>query len=164
MLPVTLRGVTPSPFNLGGPVAELRLPLDQAVGPHGPFYLHPNIVYNNPFNAAANLAGAVGRSGEGSDIFGDDDREISGEVIIDVMTLDASTGAMSGDVRWQPHVHVKDTVDFCPGNLGNSFQRPITLPMSKLEASGLTRDVPITIEAPMPEELAEFWSDLEPIS
>jgi hypothetical protein len=120
--------------------------LDQAVGPHGPFFLHPNIVYSNPFNAAANIAGGVGKRGEGSDIFGDDDREVSGTVVIQVMGIDTDAGAMTGELHWTPEVHVKDTVDFCPGDLGTSFERPLTLPMSKLESMGLTRDVPITID------------------
>jgi outer membrane protein OmpA-like peptidoglycan-associated protein len=144
-LPITLRGVTPSPFSPDGKIAELRVPLAVAIGQRGQIDLHPNIVYNNAFNAAANLAGGVGKNGQGSDIFGDDDREMSGTVIIDVIRIDPS-GAMVGQVRWQPHVHVKDTVDFCPGNLGNSFQRDITIPLSKLEAQHLTRDVPITID------------------
>jgi hypothetical protein len=155
-LPATLRSVTLSSLPLGGPLAQLRLPLEDAIGPHGPFYLHPPIVYNNPFNAAANIAGAMGVSGQGSDIFGDDDRVIGGTVLIQVNAVDPTTGAMSGQVRWQPHIHVKDTVDFCPGNLGNSSQRQFTLPMSKLEAMGLTRDVPITIDYDLDTLQANF--------
>lgn len=155
-LPFTLRTVSPKPFSLGGPMAELRLPLEDAIGLHGPSYLHPNIVFNDPFNAAANIAGAVGSRGEGSDIFGDDDRQIGGNVIIEVNAIDPMSGAMRGQVRWQPHIHVKDTVDFCPGNLGNSFQRPYTLSMSKLEAMGLTRDVPITIDYDLDIQQANF--------
>jgi len=154
-LPVLLRDVTPNPFPLGGPVAEIRLPLAEAIGPRGQIDLRPNIVYNNPFNAAANIAGGVGKNGQGSDIFGDDDRLMSGTVIIQVLSIDPS-GALVGQVRWLPHVHVKDTVDFCPGNLGASFQRQFTLPMSKLEAQHLTRDVPITIDYDLAVENQSF--------
>jgi|GEM_PF-2391665 len=145
-LPVILRGVQPNPFPLDNHLAVIRIPLDEAVGPHGPQFLHPDIVFNTPTNAAANIAGAVGRNGEGSDIFGDDDREMTGTVVIEVDALDPETGGMVGQVRYVPHVHVKDTVDFCPGNLGNSVQKQFTIPLSKLEASNLTRDVPITID------------------
>jgi peptidoglycan hydrolase-like protein with peptidoglycan-binding domain len=156
-LPISLRGITPSPFPLPGrPIAERRLSLEDAIGSHGPFFLHPPIVYNDPFNAAANIAGAVGVSGAGSDIFGDDDRVIGGSVIIEVTSIDPISGVMIGQVRWQPHIHVKDTVDFCPGNLGNSAQRQFTLPMSKLEAMGLTRDVPITIDYDLDVRQANF--------
>ncbi len=156
-LPVTLRRVAPSAFSLPGrPVAELRLPLEDAIGPHGSYYLHPEIAYQQPSNAAANIAGAVGVSGEGSDVFGDDDRVIGGIVIIEVDAIDPTNGMMAGQVRWQPHVHVKDTVDFCPGNLGLPWQRQFTIPMSKLEAMGLTRDVPITIDYDLDVQQANF--------
>jgi hypothetical protein len=155
-LPNTLRGVQPSPFSLDGHLATLRLPLEEAIGPHGTRYLHPPIVYNHPFNAAANIAGAVGTEGEGSDVFGDDDRKVGGPVIIEVDAIDPVTGMMSGEVRWQPHVHAKDTVDFCPGNMGNSWQQSYTVPMSKLEASGLTKDVPITIDYDLETHTAKF--------
>jgi hypothetical protein len=80
---------------------------------------------------------------------------MSGTVIIQVLSIDPS-GALIGQVRWLPHVHVKDTVDFCPGNLGASFQRQFTLPMSKLEAQNLTRDVPITIDYDLAVEQQSF--------
>lgn len=159
-LPITLQGITPSPFSVGGPVAERRLLLEEAVGP---FSLHhPSIIYNNPFNAAANLVGATGTQGEGSDIFGDDDRLISGPVVIEVATVDPESGAMAGQVRWQPHIHVKDTVDFCPGNLGNSAQTQFTVPMSKLESMGLTRDVPITIDYDLDVRQSNF-NNVQPL-
>jgi len=155
-LPNLLRGVVPSPFNLGGPIAVVRVPLEDAVGPHGPRFLHPLIIYNDVTNAAANIAGSVGIGGEGSDIFGDDDRIISGQVVIDVNSIDPDSGAMSGEVRWVPHIFVKDTVDFCPGNLGTSAQQAFTVPMSKLEAMGMTRDVPITIDYDLDLRQARF--------
>lgn len=155
-LPVTLRGVSPAFAPLGGPIAVRRLPLEDAIGPHGAFFLHPPIVYNNPFNAAANLAGGVGRRGGGSDLFGDDDRVIGGTVVIEVESIEPTSGMLTGQVRWQPHIHVKDTVDFCPGNLGNSVQRDFTIPMSKLEAMGLTRDVPITIDYDLEVQQSNF--------
>lgn len=145
-LPVTLRGIIPTPFPLGGPIAVRRLPLEEAVPPDNAASLHPLLFYDDIHNAASNLAGGVGRFGRGSDLFGDDDREMSGTVIIEVKTIDPATGMMSGQVRWQPHVHVKDTVDFCPGEVGYSFTRWVTVPMSKLEVMGLTSDVPITID------------------
>ncbi|MEU0536413.1 hypothetical protein [Amycolatopsis tolypomycina] len=145
-LPALVRDVRPGPVDLGGPVAVLRIPLAQAVASRFHLFLHPLITYNDPFNAAANIAGDAGKNGQGSDIFGDDDREMQGTVVIEVRNIDPVTGAVSGELRWVPHVHVKDTVDFCPGNLGNPAQRSITIPLSKLEAEGLTRDVPITID------------------
>jgi len=147
-LPITLQGITPPPFPVTGSVTERRLPLEEAIAirHRRRTFLHPDITYNDPFNAAANIAGGSGVNGKGSDVFGDDDREMSGTVIIEVATIDPASGMMAGQVRWQPHIHVKDTVDFCPGNLGNEAQKEFTIPMSKLESMGLTRDVPITID------------------
>jgi outer membrane protein OmpA-like peptidoglycan-associated protein len=155
-LPFTLQRVTQPPFPIGGPIAVLRMPLQDAISAKAARVdLHPEIIYNNPFNAAANIAGAVGTKGEGSDIFGDDDRLMGGTVVIEVSGVDPD-GAFVGQVRWVPHVHVKDTVDFCPGNLGASFQREFTVPMSKLEKQGLTRDVPITIDYDLALRQAPF--------
>ena len=147
-LPNTLQGITSPPFPGTKPVAERQLPLEEAIliRHRTPFHLHPDITYNRVSNAAANLAGGMGINGEGSDVFGDDDREMGGTVIIEVATIDPVSGMMAGQVRWQPHIHVKDTVDFCPGNLGTDTQKHFTIPMSKLESMGLTRDVPITID------------------
>jgi hypothetical protein len=141
-LPLLLRGVASGPP--GGPIAELRMPLATAIGEGArqKRHLHPPIVYNTVSNAAANLAGDIGDS----DVFGTDDRVISGDVVIQVTSIDLDTGAMTGHIRWVPHVHAIDTVDLCPGNLGTTLQQTFTIPMSKLEAMGLTKDVPITFD------------------
>ncbi|MDX2241477.1 MAG: DUF4157 domain-containing protein [Leptolyngbyaceae cyanobacterium bins.302] len=145
-LPIILQGFTGT---------SIELPLEEAIGPSSIVLVHVDILYNDPFNAAANIAGGTGRRGEGSDLFGDDDRVLSGPVIINVDTVDSAKG-MSGRIYWEPHVHVKDTVDFCPGNLGNFFQKKLTIPMSKLENMGLTRDVPITIDYDLPVRQNNF--------
>ena len=126
------------------PAAVLSLPVEEAVS--DPAILHANLVFDNAFNAAANLAGGVGRNGEGSDVFGDDDRVFSGTVVIVVEDVHPETGALRGRMVLRPQIHVKDTVDFCPGILGNFWQEELTLPMSRLEAGGLVADVPITID------------------
>lgn len=143
------------PFELPGrPVAEVTMPVEKAVQKER--FLHADVVYNDPFNAAANLAGGTGTNGQGSDVFGDDDRIFSGPVKIRATHVDFVTGRMDGTIFYDPHLRVKDTVDFCPGNLGNSSQREFTLPMSKLEAQGLTRDVPITIDYDPPGGFVDF--------
>lgn len=40
---------------------------------------------------------------------------------------------------------VKDTIDLCPGNCGASIEQIATIPMSRLEASGISGDVPFTV-------------------
>lgn len=159
-LPITLQGVKPSAFPFPGrPIAERRMPLGDAIAQKLRGFLHhPSIIYNAAlFNGAANIAGGAGIEGKGSDIFGDDDRLVGGTVIIEVNAIDPTSGRMSGQVRWRPHIHVKDTVDLCPGNLTNSIIiREFTVPMSKLEAMGLTRDVPFTIDYDLDVQQSNF--------
>jgi outer membrane protein OmpA-like peptidoglycan-associated protein len=141
-LPVTLRGATPSPFPLGGSAAVVRLPLDEAIDGSKKGELHPKIIYGDaPTNAAGNLAGGISGSK-----FGTDDRVMGGNVVIDVKSIDPASGMMSGQVRWQPRVHVIDTVDFCPGGLGGWVAQLVTVRMSKLEVMGLVEPIPITID------------------
>jgi hypothetical protein len=157
-LPITLRDVTPSPFPFPGkPLAERRMPLEDAIPAKLRGFLHHQLTYNDKNNAAANIAGGTGINGQGSDIFGDDDRLFGGTVIIEVTDIEPTSGMMIGQVRWRPHIHVKDTVDFCPGNLTNSLiLREFTVPMSKLEAMGLTRDVPFTIDYDLAVQQSNF--------
>jgi hypothetical protein len=61
-----------------------------------------------------------------------------------------------------PHVRAIDTVDFCPGNLGTSEQQKYTVPMSKLEAMGMTKDVPITIDYDLGLQEKQF-KDVRPL-
>jgi hypothetical protein len=154
-LPVLVRDVQPNPLNPNGAVADLRVPIDKAINDRGRVFLHPIIEYFGR-SAAAVLAGGVGTGGQGSDLFGDDDREMRGDVVIEVRSIDPETGAVSGQVRWVPQVHVKDTLDFCPGGLGDESVRVISVPMSKLEAGGLTRDVPLTIDYDLDLRSAPF--------
>jgi len=128
----------------GGPLGVLTVPVSQAVV--NPQDLHFDIDYVEVGNAAANLVGSTGRHGQGSDIFGDDDRELMGSVTVTVLRRNLITGDLEGYVVYRPRMHVKDTVDFCPGNIGSGWLRTFTVPMSKLEVMGLTRDVPITID------------------
>lgn len=45
---------------------------------------------------------------------------------------------------------VKDTIDLCPGNCGAVVEQTATRPLSWLEASGVSGDVPFTVEFPAP--------------
>ena len=43
---------------------------------------------------------------------------------------------------------VKDTIDLCPGNCGASIEQAATILLSKFEASGISGDVPFTVDFP----------------
>ncbi len=50
-------------------------------------------------------------------------------------------------LQMQAHFHfvVEDAVDFCPGNMGSFFATYITIPLSRLEASGMAFSVPFVV-------------------
>lgn len=43
---------------------------------------------------------------------------------------------------------VKDTIDFCPGDCGADLETMATIPMSQWEATGISGDVPFTVDFP----------------
>lgn len=45
---------------------------------------------------------------------------------------------------------VRDTIDLCPGNCGAELEQIATVPLSRLEASGIAGDVPFTVRFPAP--------------
>jgi outer membrane protein OmpA-like peptidoglycan-associated protein len=45
---------------------------------------------------------------------------------------------------------VQDTIDLCPGNCGATIEQIATVPLSGLEATGISGDVPFTVEFPAP--------------
>jgi outer membrane protein OmpA-like peptidoglycan-associated protein len=61
----------------------------------------------------------------------------------------------NGSITVTPTLHfrVVDTVDLCPGNCGSDIgvinEQLATIPMSRLEASGVCGDVPFTVEFPV---------------
>ena len=57
-----------------------------------------------------------------------------------------------GSMLAQPFINYKvlDTIDLCPGNCGANKEQIATVPMSKMEASGISGDVPIIADFPSP--------------
>lgn len=101
---------------------------------------------NNAFTVGANLAGGVGDGVTPDSDFGPDFRELGGTITV---TNEPIAGQrlisrifMSGDFLWTIH----DAIDFCPGNAGNTLQESLTIPMSRLEASGVAKDVGLLVK------------------
>jgi outer membrane protein OmpA-like peptidoglycan-associated protein len=98
-----------------------------------------------------NLAGGIGANEAacpaGANPSGqNDDRLVSGTATI---TQDPGTGGWQVD----PNINytVNDTIDFCPGNCGTGFATlAATVPLSRWEASGISGDVPFTVQFPAP--------------
>ncbi|HKP96634.1 MAG TPA: DUF4157 domain-containing protein [Fibrobacteria bacterium] len=98
-----------------------------------------------------NIAGGIGdnqascRVGAHPSAF-DDARWITEDSYADV-TLNGD-----GGMAVVPHLAflVQDTIDLCPGNCGNSLELAATIPMSRMEASGVAGDVPFLVRFDAP--------------
>jgi hypothetical protein len=69
----------------------------------------------------------------------DDDRTAVGSATV-TQNSDGSLG-VSTTITYTVH----DTIDLCPGNCGASIEQVATVPMSRMEASGVSGDVPFTV-------------------
>jgi outer membrane protein OmpA-like peptidoglycan-associated protein len=96
-----------------------------------------------------NLAGGIGKD-EAACAVGakpspfNDDRTATGTAIV----TKNPDGSMT--VVQNLMFHVTDTVDLCPGDCGARVEWLATLPMSHFEASGVSGDVPFTVDFPAP--------------
>lgn len=69
------------------------------------------------------------------------------------------TKQANGDIVVAPAIQftVADTVDLCPGNCGATVEQAATVPLSRFEATGISGDVPFTVQFPAPaKELTPF--------
>lgn len=109
------------------------------------------INYSNPFSVAGHIAGGIGSSDAG-----DDYRKITyANVTLEKTTLFGSTGYVT--VELIPHYEVFDAIDFCPGDCGSPAEQLITIPMSRLEASGAAYDVPFKVIFTPERRSKRFW-------
>jgi hypothetical protein len=60
-------------------------------------------------------------------------------------------------VELTPHYEVFDAVDFCPGDCGSWLEQRVTIPMSRLEASGAAYDQPFKVEFSPDSRSKRFW-------
>jgi hypothetical protein len=105
-----------------------------------------DINWGNPFEIPGHIAGGVGDDGRGNL----DARTVSGKVYATLRPqLDGSKTLI---MRSALVFTVRDTVDFCKGNPGGPLEQALTVPLSRLEATGpdWAADVPfdVTFHAP----------------
>jgi hypothetical protein len=106
------------------------------------------INYSNPLSIAGHIAGGIGSSDAGPDY-----RKVTyGNVALTKVPLVGSTGYTH--VETTLHYEVFDAVDFCPGDCGSPAEQVVTVPMSRLEASGEAYDVPFVVRF-VPESRAK---------
>jgi hypothetical protein len=105
--------------------------------------------FNLPKDIPGNLAGGIGNdqvacpSGAKPSPF-NDQRLASGTVAF-MRTSDTQLNVI-------PLINytVKDTIDLCPGDCGTKLEQVATVPLSQFEATGISGDVPFTVEFPAP--------------
>lgn len=134
------------------PGEEVRMPIVYFLGEDG---LKRKTNYDHVDEAPGVTAGGVGSSD-----FGDDYRQISGEVVF-LREVDGSGKTTDVSMTTEISFTVADAIDFCPGDAGLPEEQKATLPLSRLEASGAAFDRPfiVTFErtnGPIPIDLERF--------
>jgi hypothetical protein len=89
------------------------------------------------------IAGGISLSNAGKD-----SRSVSG--MVQMLRTVVAGKTTSVKIRTKFHFVVRDAIDFCPGNPGNWLAQSITVPMSRLEASGFASDVPFEVHYDAP--------------
>jgi hypothetical protein len=109
------------------------------------------INYRNPLSVAGHIAGGIGSSDAGSDY-----RSITqANVWLERVSLPLGAGYVN--VSMSPRYEVFDAIDFCPGDCGSPAEQLVTVPMSRLEASGHAYDVPFKVIFRVPERSERVW-------
>ncbi len=126
------------PTRIPSAVAAIRNPAD-------PHQMNFNYITEIP----GNIAGGIGTDQVSCPVGArpspfDDDRIASGTAEV--------RGNRDGSLTIVPSLQfeVKDTIDLCPGDCGAAIEQVATVPMSRFEASGVSGDVPFTVDFPAP--------------
>ncbi|MCQ3930734.1 MAG: hypothetical protein DPW16_09750 [Chloroflexi bacterium] len=136
------------------PGEEVRMPIVYFLGEDG---LKRKTNYDHVDEAPGVTAGGVGSSD-----FGDDYRQINGEVVF-LRKVDGSGKTTDVSMTTEISFTVADAIDFCPGDAGLPEEQKATLPLSRLEASGAAFDRPFIVtfdrtNGPIPVDPARFQS------
>lgn len=110
-----------------------------------------HINYSNPFSVAGHIAGRIGSNDVGNDYR----KIIYANVTLEKIPIIGPTGYVS--VELTPHYEVFDAIDFCPGDCGSRAEQQVTIPMSRLEASGEAYDVPFKVIFTPESRSKRFW-------
>jgi outer membrane protein OmpA-like peptidoglycan-associated protein len=97
-----------------------------------------------------NLAGGVGKTQTTCSVGATPSPADDARILTDVTGTFVRNPTGSVTVTPTLHFRVIDTVDLCPGNCGSDIgvinEQLATIPMSRLEASGVSGDVPFTVD------------------
>jgi outer membrane protein OmpA-like peptidoglycan-associated protein len=106
--------------------------------------------FNTIGTAPGNLAGGIGKTQTTCSVGATPSPADDARVFVDVQATLIRNPNGSITVTPTLQLRVIDTVDLCPGNCGSSAgvinEQLATIPMSRLEASGVAGDVPFTVD------------------
>jgi hypothetical protein len=114
-----------------------------------PAAVHHQMNFNKPRDVPGNLAGGIGTdqkacpAGAQPSPF-NDERHAHGTV--ELVRGDGRQVTVTPAITYT----VKDTIDLCPGDCGTLLEQVATVPLSQFEATGISGDVPFTVEFPAP--------------
>jgi hypothetical protein len=117
------------------PGGEVRIPVADLIAS-----TDLTINWSNPYDIPGHIAG--GQSGGAG---GDDTRSVRGDLIVRRVV------GVDGQSRYKAisdfEYFANDTVDFCPGGAGSGLEQNLTVPLSRLEATGTAWacDVPFDV-------------------
>ncbi len=98
------------------------------------------INFSNPFDIPGHIAGGV----SGSD-YGPDTRQLKGHIQA-YRETDIDGNTIGIKLKSAFEFEVLDAVDFCPGGMGAAgLETLLTIPLSRLEATGMAWDVPFQV-------------------
>lgn len=101
------------------------------------------IDYNQALEIPGHIAGSVGSSDAGPD-----SRRVSGTVSL-LRSTDRSGRTTGIRIATAFNFVVRDAIDFCPGQPGGEAEQMLTIPLSRLEMTGLfLRDEPFAYDVP----------------
>ncbi|MEL6349194.1 MAG: DUF4157 domain-containing protein [Myxococcota bacterium] len=95
--------------------------------------------FSNPYDVPGHIAGGTGGYDAGSDW-----RSATGSVRMQRRT-DTDGATTSVFIEPQIGFTVHDCIDFIPGQPGTGLEQTLTIPLSRLEASGWAHDVPFEV-------------------
>lgn len=102
--------------------------------------------FNFPNDIPGNLAGGIGKDEAANPIGAQPSPQNDARIVKgDVTVVDGGANLM---VIPNLSYRVLDTIDLCPGDCGTSKEQIATIPMSQWEATGISGDVPFTVDFP----------------
>ena len=142
------RNLTVSPPSFPGGLSVVVVDLKSIIGPEiaaiNTAGGTKEMNFNYPSDIAGNLAGGIGDN-QTACVSGAQPSPFNDERLATGIATVIKDG--SGNLTVFPLINytVKDTIDLCPGDCGTSTEQIATVAMSQFEATGISGDVPFTV-------------------